>query len=791
MDTNKQKLLSLYYLIRNAGITQNYKNPQSIKEIIVLSDAGKLLLEEMKKRLPEETENSLYYGFLLDLYHKEFWVDTEQTDVGALVELFDQLFFTRGLQIPWMFGRDLYDNFYRLFAEKKEFLEIDETADLLEGTPCGVAQVGTLVVGPFGLIDGARTARPLFPSLTVPLWHCADIGCEQLHYVDLELNPIPERHVADEINDAAIELLGDGTDWHEKFRKLFPYRSEYYDNQSVNDLPALLISCLSSVELKTLCSTLLIEHSSFIRGKIKQRGASIALLKNSSSVIASKLTRDQCLQIMLLLADKEVIDTLEKLIHQKAIYIPPAEVRSARLGGQGPAGWLGMYSEISQFGFRRMSGTFPNITLAITRLRKLIVEFYSERKIPDANLMHLLRFNNGATAQQRLDDYINNSDPRHVIRELISIHDGGLIQCISALKFGFAPVLTCQQDEHAFIDKILWKLGFEVPAHANELRAFESRLDALLFSSRGIANASESEREKTRSAAVNLFVSLEELLDRALSYSSWLFLSDHFARTRFQFRLNDGRAISAKYLSGKKIGGGNKLELRKDGKNTLFPLIEGLNVLAEHISAMRKKSSKKFLRKIADVPGYAGKSSLETFPFSHTLFLYDVNIEDVSVCSKTLTEASSLLRDGMICDVRNRLEHKREDFPSRDEIEKCCDAIASAVRVLISYGLCPVDYYRVEAKTDQYGRIIHIYRNYSGHEISINYFPTHLLSYNPPGDGPIAITPSIHIGDSSDLFYADIVNISEFVEMWKDYPKRPEEPLRARSIESEINSNAT
>lgn len=790
MDINKQKLLSLYYLIREAGVTDKYQEPIAIKELIVLSDAGTLLLEEMKKRMPDESENSLYYGFLLDLYHKEFWIDTERTNIAALIELFDQMFYTGGLQIPWMFGRDLYDNYNRLFADQKRSLDFDETADLLEGAPRGVAQVGTLTVGPFGIIDGARTARPLFPTTTVPLWHCADMGCEQLHQVDLSIGPIPERYVADNINDAAVELLGDGTDWHDKFRRLFPYRSDYYDNQSVNDLPALLISCLSSVELKTLCSTLLIEHSAFIRSKIKPRGALLALFKNSGSVIASKLTRDQCLQMILLLEDKEIIDTLEQLIHKRSIIIPPAEVRRPKLGGQGPDGWLGLYSEISQFGFRRLSDSFPDITLAIARLRKLVIDFYSERKIPDANLMHLLRFSKGSTAQQRLDNYINSSDPRHVIRELISIHDGGLVQCIDALKFGYSPVLNCEEDESAFINKILWKLGFEVPAHANELRSFETRLDALLISSREITNSSESEREKTRSAAVNLFVSLEELLDRTLSYASWLFLSDHFGRTRFQFRLNDGRAISSKYLSGKKIGGGLKLELRRDGKNTLFPLIEGLSVLADHICALRKKNSKKFTRKVEDEPGYAGRNSLEIFPFVHTLFLYDVSVEDVNQCAETLANVSALLRNGMICDIRNRLEHKREDFPTRDEIEKCCDAMATVVRNLVAAGLCPVDYYITEAKTDRYGRVVHIYQNYSGHEVELNYFPSHILSYRPPGNGPIAITPTVHIGNSSDVFYAHIVNVSEYVEMWKDYPKRQEEAMAIRRGTAEVVDSA-
>lgn len=515
-------------------------------------------------------------------------------------------------------------------------------------------------------------------------------------------------------------------------------------------------------------------HSTYLRANLRLRGATAALFKNSSSVIASKLSREQCLQMVLLLDDKVIIDALEKLLQDGLISIPNAEVRTPRLGGRGPSGWLGMYSEISQFGYRRVSSSFPDITIAIARLRKMILAFYEERKLGDSTLLHLLRFSNGGSASQKLDDYIRRSDPRTVLQELISIHDKGLYQCLDHLKFGFAPESKCVEDEAALINKILWKLGFSVPSHSSVHGTFKNRLDALLSSSRDVTNSSEAARERTRSAAVNLFVSLEEILDMGLSYSSWLFLSDHFGRTRFRFKVTEGRMIAAKHLSGKKLGGTTKLELKKDGKNTLYPLIEGLRVLAEHITILHKKSARKFLRALDDEPGYAGKNALEEFPFAHTVFLYDLSEADIATCAGVLMKASAVLRDGNICDIRNRLEHKREDFPSRDEVEQCCNAVSIAIGYLVDSGLCPVEYYRAETRTDTFGRVVHVFENYGGQRVSLNCFPSHLLSYNPPSDGPIAITPSVHIGDSADIFYADIVNVSEYVEMWRDYPKRRE-----------------
>jgi hypothetical protein len=772
MELNKQKLLALSYILHCCSATKKYREPEAIKDLIVLSDAGTLFLEELKKLLPEETENRLFFGLLLHLYHKEFWIDADQTDVNALFELVDKQLFDQELNIPWVFGRDLYDNYARLFVTSKEELTVDETSQLLEGTPQGVAQIGEFIFGPFGITTTDRARRAILPEKKLPLWHCNDLGCERLHEMELNIRQVPAYQIALEIHELARHLLGDGTDWWGKFTDSFPYKNNYYDDPSIRDLASVLITCLSMPELKTLCSELFLGNSSFVRAAIKSRGLVSNLFKGSTSVIANKMTKEQCLQVLLMFSDKEIVNSLEKLIYEGKIVVPPAELRTPKLGGRGRSGWLRLYSEISQFGFRRVSANRADIEIAIGRLRKLVLDFYQERKIPEKTLLYCLRFSTGDGALQKLDNFINDKDPRAVLTDLISIHENGLIDCLEYLEYGYAPELRTADDEADFIDKILWKLGFTVPPSPQKNSRLDVRLDLLLAASREIANSSEAEREKTRSAAVNLFVSLEENLDLTLSYSSWMFFSDHFSGSRFRFKLSDGRKVASTYLGGKKIGDNSKLELKTDGKNTLFPLIEGLSVLAKQIRSMRKKSSRKYVRPSSALPGYAGKNSLENFPFVHSLFLFDIKENDVEACASSLDEAVKMLRVGKICEVRNRLEHKREDFPTRDEIERCCDGIASAMKKLISTGLLPTEYHRLNTNVDRYGRQTRTYENQAGHKIAVNWYPSHLLSYDNPSDGPIAITPQVHIGDSSDIFYADIVVSSDYVDMWKDYPKR-------------------
>lgn len=771
LTPRQERLFSLHYFLFCVGVTDKYRIPSAISELVVLTDAGNLLLVEVKKILPDVDVNAVYFGFLLDLTHKEFWLDAEKTDIDGLYALFDHMLFTNQLYIPWIFGRDLYDNYHRLFTEAKKNLDEIETKDLLANSPKGVIQVGNLLAGPFGIVDDVKFNRAILNSHKIPLWHCSDTGCEALHNVEIDISPIPEIEIAGTISDIAFDLLGEGEDWYAIYKETFPSTRDYYNSDVVADIGAMLISCFGMVELRCLTGKLLISHSEYIRSKIKHRGNIKTLFQNSGILISSKLTKEQCLQIILLLNDDEIIKALEELIHVGEIKVPPEEIRSPKLGGKGANIWLGMYSEISQYGFRQVSSSFPDIAIAISRLRNLVIDFYETRGIPESSLMHLLRFQVGNTVKQKLDNYINEGDPSAVLKELISIHDKGLFQCVEYLKFGYAPPLRNSNDEDILIKKILWKLGFSVPLYRSSHTVFVERLDLLLKVSRSMVNSSESERDRARSAGVNLFVSLEEILDLALAYTSWLFLSDHFAITRLGFDVNSGRAVAVKYLNGAKLGS-EKLSLRADGKNTLFPLIEGFSVLAKKIQSLRQKKDKRYLRDISGFPGHAGVTKLENFPFLHTMFLFDMDESELDACIIALNAIPKALRDGNVCDVRNRLEHKREDFPSAEEIEGCCNVISDSIDLLLNHSFYPMDYYHAETIIDKYGRRKEKYENSKGDSIFVSWPLRHMLSYSPPDLGPMAINKNIHIGDSSDIFIAKIVATSDYANMWQDYPKR-------------------
>src|SRR4051812_49391548 len=90
------------------------------------------------------------------------------------------------------------------------------------------------------------------------------------------------------------------------------------------------------------------------------------------------------------------------------------------------------------------------------------------------------------------------------------------------------------QNDDQLTARLLWKFGFTPPRYEEVYERCRRRLDqfndALLAKS---VIATEGDREDLRSAGVNLFVSLEEVLEQTIAYNVWMLASDHFLDTRF------------------------------------------------------------------------------------------------------------------------------------------------------------------------------------------------------------------------------------------------------------------
>jgi hypothetical protein len=307
-------------------------------------------------------------------------------------------------------------------------------------------------------------------------------------------------------------------------------------------------------------------------------------------------------------------------------------------------------------------------------------------------------------------------------------------------------------------------------------------LDKLLEVARIYNYYTEQDKEKIRSVAVNFFVSLEEILDYSLSFATWTLLSDHYGETKFKCNLDKAREYMAMCLNEFQINKQNKIVFDSQGKNTLYPLIKGFVLLTELCEKI-VKSTKNWLRPENELPGYHQRTEIEVFPFLHKTFFLDLLETNQKKILELLTEITTTMETSNIANIRNRIEHKRPDFPTQEEIEDACSILINIIGKMEVAGLCPSIYLYAGGEIDSYTRGYLIFKDYKGREIRIARQSRHNFCSLPSIKRPLLIVPWIHIGDSAEVIYFEIEESSDYVNMWKDYPKR-------RTINKDLQSTS-
>jgi hypothetical protein len=310
---------------------------------------------------------------------------------------------------------------------------------------------------------------------------------------------------------------------------------------------------------------------------------------------------------------------------------------------------------------------------------------------------------------------------------------------------------------------------------------FWKRFDKFYSISTEKSNYSESDREAIRSSAVNLFVSLEDVLGQSLSFIVWALLSDHYQDTKYILNLSDAQRYTASKLGAVSLGE-TVVEFDPAGKNTLFPLIIGFNILSDKCLKLLNEHCD-FERGDSEFLACYKYSKLESFPFLHKMLFFDLREKDREKVIGLLRETYQSLTRVQVCDIRNRIEHARKEgeFPKREEIEKACHAMKKVVQDLIDYGIYPSVYYFAGQIIDEYKRILVKYKDYKNSEICLlqsNQFHSCGL---PSFEKPIVIIPCMHVGDSAEFIRFEFEESSNYTAMWENYPKRridDEKPLK-------------
>ena len=277
-------------------------------------------------------------------------------------------------------------------------------------------------------------------------------------------------------------------------------------------------------------------------------------------------------------------------------------------------------------------------------------------------------------------------------------------------------------------------------------------------------SVTEDDKEKIRSIAVNLFVSLEEVLDSSLSFFTWTLLADHLIDTKFTFNLEDARCFMADRLNGWQ----SQVIYDGKGRNTLYPLIIGFDLLASLLTELLNEPASQYLREADQFPGYS-ESNIEPFVTPHRIFVLDLCKRDVQSALSTLRAISSGLIRADAASIRNRIDHQRTDFPTEKEIFDMCAGLAQVMSSLEDGGISPLLFVRKMQRIDRYGRGEMVFERYDGKEVALRWPPV-VTRPLPSTNRAQTIVPTLHFAQVPEPVRFLYREESMIVAQWAGYP---------------------
>lgn len=755
-----EKFIDLYSLnifLSECIIPKDYNFHSLNFDSIYFSKEGETLFELLKsKNISLIEENHIKLCIFLTFNDKDLLIDIDKSDIGPLFDSISKEVKEKKILYPWIYGRLLYDKYFDEFGEQKSELKNEDVLEFLDDTPQGVFQLGNFIVGPLGIIKSS-VKRYIPPTRKVRLWHCSDPSCNSLHTVNLNTAD----SVLMEVNKVLYQILKDTefSEWSFFFKKLCEKKYPYYNHDKIDDIPITLVYCFGDNEIKLILKEI-IDNKKDSRKLLPQ----IKKYNKSSEDIINSIDKAECFQLLLLFESEDILYYTEKLISEKYIYIPSTEIRQSKIKKTGS--FFNIYHECNKLGFRSKS---LNTHLSLINLRNLILNIYEE-----PNLRHQLewnlKFSEGETLNEKIEEYIKRNEPKKVIKELIL---NGALQVKKTFDtlYGYFKMPNNLEEEEKLVDKILWKLGFNVNIYPTVLSVFEERLSNFKKKSTESRIYTESEKEKIRSAAVNLFVSLEEVLKNALAFSTWLLLSDHLYNTRFKYNYSDATLFMTEKLNGYKLNQDLILTFNSNGQNTLFPLVEGFRALFDICDKINIEDP--VYLKCKDVlPRFIGNTSLINYPLRHTFLFLDIKNSSYLKLRETALNLANDFNKYKVLATRNALEHDRDEFPQKDEIISACDCIDKSISKLIEVGLYPNVYLFESLAKDKHGQVIKTFVDYNGKDIAISELINYKGYPTPSSDSPIIIVPEVSFPDSSEPLRVKYEESSEYILYWKNYPKR-------------------
>lgn len=771
-DQSRDKLDELFAIrqfIRFGIRTPSFTVSQDSVDAISLTAKGNEALDHLATIGYDDKLRSSVgkFAVFLVFFHEDLFIDIDNTNSAPLRKLLNESVLSGSLRYPWLFDHILYDRAFDQFVEMPEHISRAETESLLRDTPPGVFQIGNLVIGPLGLAESAQS-RVFRPRNDILLSHCADATCNHPHVGQISVGG---GLLGGLTSDIAKNLAGDASDYREFITEMQVGYS-WYDDYAWKNLPWLLGNAFSEREARILLAEVIGREQGRIRARFPVSDSHSNKLKGSAHDIASRLSKPEIFQVLLLAGDQAIVAALDELVGRKEIAIPPSETRTAMASAEMHS-WNRVFCECSELGVRVVSreGHQP-----LARLRRLILQVYNSASDKTQLAWMLGRSSAVENVQEDMlggdvERFIREKSPSSVIRELIFPSHEKLTEALTHVRAPHFALPKERSEDRLLINRILWKLGFPRTHFDSRLEALYEKLNEFQEAASNSQTRIEQWKENVRAAGVNCFAVTEEILDLSLAFSTWLLFSDHYAE-KHVFDLRKARTLVAHELSGVINTEDGPLVLSAGGDNTLFPLVAGFLALAQKSSELLQNASRYEKREVL-MAHYTHDSTLQIFPYRHDRFLFDACRVELDRVINLLQGSSSALQRSSVIAVRNGVIHPKQKFPTKTEIDVCCDTLRETVEALEEAGLVPTVYATLKVQGDAFRRHEVTSVNYGERQLKWSPSPAlHVIKTLPHPRDPQVIVPSLHLPNTDEVLRFSVEEDSDYREMWKNYPRR-------------------
>ena len=756
------RLYSLSVFWKNAIYPDGYKADESWVSLLTFSKESRSLISDLSLIYETHERPEINLALFGMFFHHNLIFDYKKSNIKGICELLENEILSEKIRFPYRFGRCLYDRFNDVNQPNRtNHITPEDAKKLFEGSPKGVYQVGNIVIGPLGVINSAEP-RVLNPSLWLPLWHCSDTGCSAIHDVELLPPVTPLQKTYHAIKQILLDKHGPPSEW--RFVLQWNHRKGRWDNgRTYSTVVEIIADCIFGTERTDLTSYALKGSSKIVLREILGKPPRKKnLSEGRPEEVACRLSPEEQLQLLMVVEDNLLIEYIDELTARKIIKIPLGERRAPKFSAYGRNN--DETSELSSLGIR------SNNDDAIVNMSSLIWNAYDADGLLN-ELEWKVRQSSAKNVRESLFSYIRDYGPEKAIKNLVFTSSIVTKRICREVKISLS--LVTNGDDIA-IERMLWKLGFNPEEFDDVLRRLRTRLrdfNEKLLSIFPIDN--EDDREAIRSVGVNLFVSLEEYIDKIISFNIWLLSDDHFVSNRFNYDINTARQSVINVLGSSLSGDGVSFSWSTKGDNALGTLLRYLAQASSWIKSLEEKNRDEIKRCEDDLPFYAN-NKLRPFQFRHTQFWADADLSELIKYKEGFSSIANLIHQADLSSVRNGIDHYREenDFPDRDKMLACVAKLQLAVDNSDINRYFPKPYWLMSRKGDRYGLVEYIYKDFDAKEFRIfgppvvNGLPRKVYKI------PVVIAPGNLLGFPNSQLMFQIRERSEYSKYWDGYPRR-------------------